>query len=283
MPKQYNKNLTEFEKQVLFNKATERAFTGKYDKHFEEGVYTCKNCGKLLYYSDDKFDSGCGWPAFDDEAPGAITRVLDPDGRRIEIVCSNCKSHLGHVFVGEMLTVKNTRHCVNSASLEFIPSNKLETAVVGGGCFWGVEHLFKKLDGVISVTSGYCGGNLKNPTYQQVCKGDTGHYEVVKIVFDKDKTDYQQVLKYFFEIHDFEQADGQGPDIGSQYQSVIFYQNTEQQQIATKIIQQLKDLKYSPVTKTIEAQTFYPAEEYHQDYYNKNGKQPYCHSYKKIF
>jgi peptide methionine sulfoxide reductase msrA/msrB len=282
----YN-DLTKAESSVINDKGTERPFTGKYDKYKEKGTYICRKCGAALYNSSDKFDSGCGWPSFDDEIKGAVVRIPDPDGMRTEIECANCGAHLGHVFIGEHLTSKNTRHCVNSVSLEFVPA-KLEagrygTAIFAGGCFWGVEYYLQKEPGVISVTSGYTGGTVKNPTYQQVCTGTTGHAEAVKIVYDPNKTSYEKLLKMFLEIHDPTQVGGQGPDIGDQYRSEIFYMNEEQKKIAEKDINLLKSKGFKVATEVTKASEFYPAEAYHQDYYFKNGKLPYCHAYTKRF
>ena len=152
-----------------------------------------------------------------------------------------------------------------------------QKAVFAAGCFWGVEHLFKQLKGVISTTVGYTGGYTDNPTYEQVCTGTTGHHEAVLIEYDPGKINYQELVEYFFEIHDFTQADGQGPDIGPQYRSNIFYLNDEQKQTAQKIIMKLLSLEYDVQTGLTQFERFWPAEDYHQDYYQKTGKQPYCH------
>jgi len=285
LKKIFNRDLNDFEKFVVFEKGTEAPFTGEYENHFEKGVYVCKNCGIPLYTSNDKFDSGCGWPAFDDEIPGAVLRQPDRDGRRTEITCAYCGAHLGHVFQGEKLTSKNVRHCVNSVSLKFIPEGEkpqIDRMFFAGGCFWGVEHLFKGLEGVFDTRVGYMGGHLSNPTYEKVCMGLTGHYETVEVIFEPKKVDEIALVRYFFEIHDFTQENGQGPDIGEQYKSVIFYTNDHQKQVAEEIISELKK-KYKVATQLRRASTFWLAEEYHQDYYAKTGKAPYCHFRRKIF
>jgi peptide methionine sulfoxide reductase msrA/msrB len=279
-------SLTPEEARVIVHKGTERPYSGKYVNNKVDGTYTCKQCGAPLYRSTAKFDSECGWPSFDDEIEGAVKRIPDTDGMRTEIVCAHCGGHLGHVFVGEGFTPKNTRHCVNSISLNFIPESnmtKTDTAIFAGGCFWGVEYYMQKEPGVISTTVGYTGGKTANPTYEEVCSHKTGHIEAIEIVFDPEKTNYEKIAKLFFEIHDPTQVNGQGPDIGEQYVSVIFYRNEEQKATAEKLINILKQKGYKVSTRLIKASTFWKAEDYHQDYYLKKGSLPYCHGYTKRF
>jgi len=285
-PKMYKK-LTRQQQRIIINKGTERPFSGKYNDHYEKGTYTCARCGATLYESSSKFKSNCGWPSFDDQIEGAVKQQPDADGVRTEILCNNCGGHLGHVFLGEKMTPKNTRHCVNSLSMNFIPAKDQQEqagkAIFASGCFWGTEYYFNKVPGVISTTVGYTGGHVPNPTYKQVCTDKTGHAEAVEVSFDPEVISYEQIAKLFFETHDFTQLNRQGPDIGTQYRSAIFYLDEEQKQIATQLIQTLKTKRHNVKTKVTKADTFWPAEEYHQDYYDKARKTPYCHVYKKIF
>lgn len=277
-----NKELTNEEKRVILNKGTELPFSGKYYNFHERGTYVCKQCGTPLYFSEAKFDSGCGWPSFDEEISGAVRRLPDVDGRRTEIVCAKCGGHLGHVFTGEGFTPKDTRHCVNSISMDFVPEDKqeeTEVAIFAGGCFWGVEHLMQQQPGILSIEVGYIGGSTENPTYREVCSHTTGHAEAVRIVFDPKKVSYTTLAKLFFEIHDPTQSDGQGPDLGDQYRSEIFYTTSRQKEIAEELIGQLQGKGFQVVTRVTPATVFWKAEEYHQNYYNKTGKAPYCHRY----
>ena len=224
--------LTPEEKHILIDKGTERPFSGALVHNKEDGIYRCKLCGSPLFASKAKFESKSGWPSFDDAIKGAIREIPDRDGRRIEVVCAKCGGHLGHVFRGEGMTAKNTRHCVNSLSLTFdkhdtLASNE-KVAYFAGGCFWGVEYYLEKLDGVKDVISGYMGGDKENPTYQDVSSGNTRHIETVKVIYDPQKISYEVLAKAFFEIHDPTQTNGQGPDIGKQYLSAIFTSNEEE-------------------------------------------------------
>ncbi len=288
---QMKKELTAEEKRVILNKGTEAPFIGEYTDNFEEGVYTCKQCGSELYTSTSKFHSGCGWPSFDQEIPGRVKKLLDADGRRTEIVCANCDGHLGHVFYGEGFTTKDTRHCVNSISMEFIKKEdvqkqqkaKTEVAIFAGGCFWGVEYYFQNAPGVVKTQVGYIGGHKENPTYKEVCAHTTGHIEAMEVTFDPTKTNYETLAKLFFEIHDPTQSNGQGGDIGEQYLSVVFYTSEQQKEITEKLIRLLENKGYKIATTLRPATKFWSAETYHQQYYEKTGGTPYCHARRQRF
>ena len=295
------KDLTPEEEAVIVHKGTERPFSGEYNDQHEAGIYLCRRCGTALYESNDKFNSGCGWPSFDDELPGAVKHVPDADGRRTEILCAACGAHLGHVFEGEQLTEKNVRHCVNSISLEFVPEEEstvtgesategrdagpgaMATAYFAGGCFWGMEHLLQEVEGVTDVRSGYMGGHTEKPTYHEVSGGRTGHAETVAVVYDPTRVTFEELARFFFEIHDPTQVDRQGPDMGSQYRSAIFYASDEQKLVAEGLIGILKEKGYDVATELSEAGSFWEAEDYHQDYYEKSAGSPYCHTRQKRF
>jgi peptide methionine sulfoxide reductase msrA/msrB len=271
------------EARIILEKGTERAFTGKYTDTTDEGTYYCRQCNAPLYASQDKFKSECGWPSFDLEIPYAVDRHPDLDGMRTEITCATCQAHLGHVFLGENLTEKDTRHCVNSLSLVLKSGPPVASAVFAGGCFWGVEFFFEKLDGVYSAVSGYTGGTLENPSYQDVLTHKTGHLEAVEVLYDPRKISFEDLTKYFMEIHDPTQTNGQGPDIGNQYLSAIFYRNRHEFDTSVALIKILEEQGMKIATTLRPAAKFWAAEDYHQDYYEHKGTLPYCHAYTKRF
>ena len=274
MAKDYFSDLSSEEKHILKDKGTEVSFTGKYNDFYEAGVFVCRACKNPLYESNTKFNSGCGWPSFDDEIAGAIVRYEDLSGGRIrtEICCANCDGHLGHVFEGEQITGKDTRHCVNSLSIKFIPHTNLEQATFGAGCFWHVEKVFKTTEGIYLSSVGYMGGDSENPTYKEVCKGNTYHAEVVHLYFNPDKISYEDLSQIFWDNHNPTTLNKQGVDEGTQYRSVIFYHSDKQKSIAEKsIIPQQSKWKNPIVTQVLPAKKFYRAEEYHQNYLNKNN------------
>lgn len=282
--------LSHQEAYVIEQKGTEPPFSGRYRDHFAKGEYRCRRCGAPLYSSEGKFASNCGWPSFDQAYPGAVLRVPDADGLRTEILCAACKGHLGHVFTGEGLTPKDTRYCVNSLSLAFVGEGEAqqepgraapdakeeETAIFAGGCFWGVEHLLRGQPGVISAVSGYTGGHTSSPTYEAVCGGATGHAEAVRVVFSPRETSFEELCRFFFEIHDPTQRNRQGPDVGTQYRSAVFYTSPEQRKTAARLMEELRHRGYDVVTELVPAGPFYEAEEYHQRFIERHPGRP-CH------
>ena len=265
---------------IICDKGTEPPNTGAYHSVELNGSYLCRRCGLTLFRAGSQFNSNCGWPAFDQSISSVVTEIPDSDGIRMEIQCHRCGGHLGHVFTGEFFTSKNKRYCVNSLSMDFVADEAVidtEEAILAGGCFWGVDYHMRRIHGVLNVEVGYTGGRQDAPTYYEVCHGNTGHYEAVRVIYDVAKTDYRTVLKRFFEIHDPTQQGGQGPDIGGQYQSRVFCYDRKQQDITEELILELIDNGYQIATKIMPVLPFWPAEETHQNYYSKHNQLPYCH------
>ncbi|KAA0217545.1 MAG: bifunctional methionine sulfoxide reductase B/A protein [Leptolyngbya sp. PLA3] len=269
---------------------TEAPFCGTLLDNKKEGVYCCAVCGLPLFSSDHKFTSGTGWPSFYREFdPQHVSRKVDRGHGmvRTEINCARCGAHLGHVF-DDGPKPTGERHCLNSASLVFVEKGKelpaesqpikTETAYFAGGCFWGIEHYFQKGPGVINAVSGYMQGDSEKPTYKDVCNKDTGHAETVKVVFDPEQISYQRLLEAFFVMHDPTQLNRQGPDVGTQYRSGVWYTSEEQRRAAEDYIGKLQEsgrVKDRIVTQVEKAETFWEAEEYHQDYIVNTGRA--CH------
>jgi len=297
--KEWKKILTPEQYHVMRKRGTERAFTGKYNDRYEKGVYLCAGCGTPLFSSEAKYDHGTGWPSF--TAPFDENNIDYFDDfshftHRTETRCALCGAHLGHVF-DDGPTPTGKHYCINSVSLDFRPGDahknpesnpedksnkkgtkflKAETATFAAGCFWGVEHKFRQVPGVISTVVGYAGGDVKNPTYKQVCSDKTGHAEAIKITFDPSQVSYEKLLEIFFNLHDPTQVDRQGWDVGSQYRSAIFYHSNDQKETAEKMVKKLESsgrFRKLITTQIVPAPEFYKAEEYHQQYYEKRKKE----------
>ncbi|MCC6573131.1 MAG: bifunctional methionine sulfoxide reductase B/A protein [Planctomycetes bacterium] len=308
------KKLTPEQYEVTQHAGTERAFTGEFWDNHEHGLYVDITTGEPLFSSLDKFDSGCGWPSF--TRPVEEKRVTEKSDnthgmRRTEVRSKAGDAHLGHVFEDGPRDKGGLRYCINSASLKFIPVAKLtsegyptyvqqfidagvykapekvaatsvkeERAILAGGCFWGMEEIIRSLPGVLRTEVGYTGGATKNPTYEQVCGGDTGHAEAIEIYFDPTKMTFEKLLDNFFRMHDPTTKNRQHNDKGTQYRSAIFYLDEAQKKTAEAVIKKFDAsgrFKKPIVTEVTKAGEFYSAEAYHQDYLQKNPGGYTCH------
>jgi peptide methionine sulfoxide reductase msrA/msrB len=279
--------LTPEQYRVTRLKGTEQPFTGAcgLPPKGESGVYQCVGCGTDLFRSDTKFESGTGWPSFWEPVSELNVR-LEADAslgtRRTEVLCARCGAHLGHVF-DDGPAPSGRRFCINAVALKLAPRNpaKREKATFAAGCFWGAESAFRKLlnKGVISTRAGYTGGDVENPTYEQVCTHRTGHFEAVEVTFNPAAISYKDLLDVFWTIHNPSRSDGQGPDIGPQYRAAIFHHGPEQRRLAEESKRELERsqrVNGRVTTLILPAKEFYPAEAYHQQYYEKRGIAPAC-------
>lgn len=287
---EWKRLLTSEQYRVTRHHGTERPFSGEYCESYSPGLYGCVCCGTELFDSSVKFNSGTGWPSFTEAVKDNVVRYNADNSyfmQRVEVLCNVCDAHLGHVF-SDGPPPTGLRFCINSISLKKEEEKEktagasndhelLETATLGGGCFWCTEALLDELEGVTKVISGYAGGIKENPSYLQISSGKTGHAEVVQVQFNPQKISYADMLRIFLVTHDPTSLDRQGADVGSQYRSIILYHNEAQQQTAREIIEELQPSFDKPiVTQVVPFLKFFKAEQSHQDYYRNNPEKAYC-------
>ncbi len=265
----WRKILTPEQFYVMRERGTEKPFANKCANIHQEGTFVCAACGNPLFESGTKFESGTGWPSFNQALEGdRVTVVRDTSHGMVreEVQCARCGSHLGHVF-NDGPPPTGLRYCMNGVALQLV---HLEKATFAAGCFWGVQAAFDATKGVLKTYAGYTGGHVKDPTYEQVCSHATGHAEAVEVEFDPTVITYKQLLELFWSIHDPRQVNRQGPDIGDNYRSAIFTHTPEQKAAAeaSKAEQNAKG-KGPIATEIVAATEFYPAEAYHQHYKSK--------------
>lgn len=266
---------------ITREKGTEPAGTDIMCSKFEPGIYTCACCDNLLFDSEKKFNSGTGWPSFTQPVlPNAIRYAVDLSYgmERIEANCNVCGAHLGHVFP-DGPKPSGLRYCMNSLALKRHSNadGYIATAVFGGGCFWCTEAIFKEVNGVIKVEPGYAGGFLEDPSYQEVCNEMSGHAEVIQVTYEPQLIDYASLIRIHLATHNPTTPNQQGNDKGSQYRSVIFYKTEKQREEALREINHISGIFEDPiVTEVLPLEKFYPAEDYHKDYYTRHSEEPYC-------
>lgn len=275
---EWKAQLSPEEYQVTRQKGTELPFSSDSCAIFEPGIYNCLCCETPLFDASEKFDSGTGWPSFTQVLDGnSVAYEIDNSrGRmRVEVLCNVCDAHLGHVFP-DGPEPSGLRYCMNAVALKKAKTGQKQ-AVFGGGCFWCTEAVFQNLEGVLEVASGYAGGDVENPDYRSVCSGNTGHAEVIRIIYDPEKISYADLLRVHFGTHDPTTLNRQGADTGTQYRSVIFYENAEERELAESILDETQEfLDDDVVTEIEELDTFFLAENEHQNFYADNPNQPYC-------
>jgi peptide methionine sulfoxide reductase msrA/msrB len=278
IPAEWKSLLTAEQFAITRLRGTEPAFSSELCSYFEPGKYACVCCGTELFDTDEKFESGTGWPSFTQPVKENVVAYHKDSAfgmKRIEAKCNICDAHLGHAFP-DGPSPAGLRYCINALSLKKLTTTEKKIDF-GGGCFWCTEAIFQEVKGVLKVVSGYSGGTVINPTYREVCSGQTGHAEMVEITYNPAEISFDDLLRIHLSTHNPTTVDKQGEDSGSQYRSVIFYRTEEEKQAAMRIIDEVQhSYPYRIITQLHRFEHFFKAEDVHQDYYNRNQEAGYC-------